>query len=154
MLATQERLEFLTPLIQEQGALALHCRIAKSTRSKSTSSREGLRRDSLQPTLPLPVKRSFHNMTSFVRRARDALRPFEQEEQTPSVKPQADNTSTKTQQYGSRNSFETPTQRAATVPVAGKPVFPLIPGRSLPLSAIPVISGTGQEARRQPQGRP
>jgi hypothetical protein len=85
-------------------------------------------------------------MTWFVRRARDALRPFEQEEQSPSVKPQADNTSTKTQQDGSRSSFETPKQRRATVPVAEKPVFPLIPGRSLPVSAISVVSDTGQRS--------
>jgi hypothetical protein len=63
-----------------------------------------------------------------LRRARDALRPFELE-QAPSGKT-ADNTPTETPPYGSRNSSETRRQRAVTTPGSEKPVIPPLPIRS------------------------
>jgi hypothetical protein len=56
-----------------------------------------------------------------------------------------DNTLTETPEYGSRNSFETRTQRAVTTPISEKPVIPPLPVRSS--SAIipkPGVSGTVQ----------
>jgi hypothetical protein len=74
-----------------------------------------------------------------------ALRPIEQQEPTRNVRT-PDNTSTESLQHGSQNSFETRKQRAVTIPVADTPVSPLIPGRTLPSSAIRtgVESGTWQ----------
>lgn len=79
---------------------------------------------------------------------RDTLRPIEQDEPVRDLLT-PDNISTETLQPESQNSIETRKQleRAVIIPIADKPVFPLIPGRTLP-SVIPtgVDSGTGQES--------